>query len=78
LDPSVYQDNRHSQITGIQKIGELMGADMYVYMDIGAPNLFIVRARSDHQFVDDEKVLLTIDMQKALFFDKDTTENLLY
>ncbi|NOU96842.1 sn-glycerol-3-phosphate ABC transporter ATP-binding protein UgpC [Paenibacillus sp. LMG 31456] len=78
LNSVVNEENRHTQIVGTQKIGELMGADMYLYMDIGAPNLFIVRARSDHDFVDDGNLMLNIDMQKTLFFDKDTTENLLY
>ncbi|OXM87982.1 ABC transporter ATP-binding protein [Paenibacillus rigui] len=78
LDSSFEQARPHAQIVGTQKISELMGADMYLYMDIGAPQLFIVRARSDHAFGEDEKLTLTIDMQKALFFDKDTQENLMY
>ncbi|UUZ96517.1 hypothetical protein LJK87_20760 [Paenibacillus sp. P25] len=62
----------------MQKIGELMGADMYLYMDIGAPELLIVRTHAGHTFADNEKLTVTLDMNKALFFDKDTMDNLAY
>jgi multiple sugar transport system ATP-binding protein len=78
LDPTLRDANPHSQITGVCKINELMGADMYLYTDIGAPQLLIVRTNAGHTFVDNEQLTLTLDMGKALFFDKDTTENLVY
>jgi multiple sugar transport system ATP-binding protein len=78
LDAAIREANLHAQITGIQKLNELMGADMYLYLDIGMPKLLIARAQADHDFQDNEKLVLTIDMQKALFFDKETTENLWY
>ncbi|MCS7459760.1 sn-glycerol-3-phosphate ABC transporter ATP-binding protein UgpC [Paenibacillus doosanensis] len=78
LEPAFREANPGAQIVGIQKINELMGADLYLYMDIGAPNLFIVRTRPEHQFVENEKLTLTLAMNKALFFDKDTMDNLAY
>ncbi|MNY68864.1 hypothetical protein D3C86_2066970 [compost metagenome] len=51
---------------------------MYLYMDIGVPNLLIVRTRADHTFVENEKLVLSLVMQKVLFFDKDSKENLMY
>ncbi|WP_019536726.1 ABC transporter ATP-binding protein [Paenibacillus ginsengihumi] len=78
LDAAARQAHPHSQITGIQKLHELMGADMYLYLDIGAPNLLIVRTNDSHPYEDNGKLTLTLDMRKAIFFDKDTTENLMY
>lgn len=78
LDAAFQDTNPQAQITGIQKLNELMGADMYLYVDIGAPSLLIVRTHAGHDFTEDEKLVLTLDMSKALFFDKDTTENLMY
>ncbi|XEC96109.1 ABC transporter ATP-binding protein [Paenibacillus tarimensis] len=78
LDPASRDAHPHAQIAGIQKISELMGADMYLYLDIGTPDLLIVRAGADHPFQEDESLTLTFDMRKVLFFDIDTTENLEY
>lgn len=66
------------QITGVQKLNELMGADMYLYMDIGTPNMFIVRVNSGHHFEEDKKLTLAMHPDKMLFFDRDTSENLMY
>ncbi|MFC0210842.1 ABC transporter ATP-binding protein [Paenibacillus chartarius] len=78
VDPAMAEGRPKWQIAGIQKLSELMGADMYLYLDIGGPNLLIARARADHEFIENEKLTLTLDMEKALFFDKDTTDNLAY
>lgn len=66
-----------AQIVGSVKLTELMGADTYLYTDIGAGNQLIVRVDSDTQVSENEKIELTLNMGKALFFDKDTAENLL-
>jgi multiple sugar transport system ATP-binding protein len=78
LEVNDVNTHSHSRISGVQKINELMGADMYLYMDIGMPNLLIVRTRADHNFEENEKLVLSLDMQKALFFDKESKDNLLY
>ncbi|WP_199614058.1 ABC transporter ATP-binding protein [Paenibacillus alkalitolerans] len=77
LDEAMRDARPHSQIAGIQKINELMGADMYLYLDIGAPNLLIVRTHPEHRFAEGEKLTLTLDLHKSIFFDRDTGENLL-
>lgn len=77
IDPAFREAHPKAQISGIQKINELMGADMYLYLDIGAPDLLIVRAHPDHDFVENEKLTLTMDLNKAIFFDSETKENLL-
>ncbi|WJH33843.1 TOBE domain-containing protein [Paenibacillus sp. CC-CFT747] len=66
-----------SQIPGSLIITELMGADMYLYIDIGAGKPFIARTVPGFDGREEEKLTLSLDMQKALFFDKDTTENLM-
>ncbi|WP_248927554.1 ABC transporter ATP-binding protein [Paenibacillus hamazuiensis] len=78
LDPAARESHPGAQIAGVQKINELMGADMYVYLDIGAPDLLIARTHAGHDFLENERITLTLNMQKALFFDKETTENLSY
>ena len=78
VDPEVKGNSPHAQITGIHKISELMGADLYLYLDIGAPDLLIARTQPDRVFADNEKLTLALNLRKALFFDKDTAENLLY
>lgn len=65
------------QITGITKIYELLGADMYLYMDIGTSNYLIVRTSPFYNFVEDGNLTVTVDMRNAIFFDRDTKENLL-
>ncbi|MGF7031765.1 multiple sugar transport system ATP-binding protein [Paenibacillus mucilaginosus] len=64
-------------MTGIHKFGELMGADRFVYADIGASKLLVARTPSDQDFADDERVTLIPNMQKAIFFDGETEENIL-
>ncbi|WP_159884873.1 ABC transporter ATP-binding protein [Paenibacillus puerhi] len=65
-----------SHMTGVYKLCELMGADRYVYADIGAPKLLVIRSQADRLFSDNEKLRLTLNVQKAIFFDADTTQNL--
>ncbi|MEI7025575.1 ABC transporter ATP-binding protein [Paenibacillus sp. y28] len=68
----------HSKVKGVQKISELMGADMHLYVDIGMAKMLIVRTDSGHAGVDNETLTMAFDMNKAIFFDRDTTENLAY
>ncbi|MGG4036007.1 sn-glycerol-3-phosphate ABC transporter ATP-binding protein UgpC [Paenibacillus cisolokensis] len=76
MDPAMREAHPHAQISGIHKISEYMGADLYLYADIGASNLFIARADLEGSVKEDEKVVFTLDMRKALFFDSDSGENL--
>ncbi|MBH5317427.1 sn-glycerol-3-phosphate ABC transporter ATP-binding protein UgpC [Paenibacillus sp. GSMTC-2017] len=61
-------------ITGIYKDNELMGADRFLYLDIGQEKLLIARVDPDNRFTDNERVKLELDLSKALFFNKETGE----
>lgn len=63
-------------ITGIYKDDELMGADRFLYLDIGQEKPLIARVDPDVRFADNEKVKLELDLSKAHFFRKDTGERL--
>jgi multiple sugar transport system ATP-binding protein len=77
-DPEMIGRHPQSQIPGTVKLSELMGADTYLYLDIGSDSSFIVRTLTGSDYKDDEPVTVSLDMSKALYFDKDTTENLMY
>ncbi|MFD2701306.1 ABC transporter ATP-binding protein [Paenibacillus shunpengii] len=57
-----------SIITGIYKDNELMGADRFLYLDIGEEKHLIVRVEPDQHFSDDEQVKVVLDLFKAHFF----------
>ena len=59
-------------MTGKHKWSELMGADRYLYLDIGQKDLLVVRVNSHFQCEDGEKLRVVPDMSKALFFHVDT------
>jgi multiple sugar transport system ATP-binding protein len=59
-------------LTGQYKLSELMGADRFLHLDIGQDRLLVVRVNPSFSAKEDEKVRLSPDMTKALFFHKDT------
>ncbi|MCU6794348.1 MULTISPECIES: ABC transporter ATP-binding protein [Paenibacillus] len=59
-------------LTGVYKLSELMGADRFLHLDIGQDKLLVVRVNPGFQAKEDEKVRLSPDMTKALFFHRDT------
>lgn len=63
-------------ITGIHKFDELMGADRFLHLDVGGPNLLVVRTSPRNHYDDEMKISAAIDMHKALFFDRDSGERL--
>ncbi|MCA0758628.1 sn-glycerol-3-phosphate ABC transporter ATP-binding protein UgpC [Paenibacillus sp. N4] len=78
VEPEMTDRHPKSQITGTLKVAELMGADMYLYVDIGTDKPFVVRTLSGFDRSEDERITVALDMSKALYFDKDTTESLMY
>lgn len=62
--------------TGKYKLSELMGADRFLYLDIGEPNQLIVRTAPRNFYKDDERIQLAFDMSSSLFFDMDTGQRL--
>ncbi|ALS29133.1 sugar ABC transporter ATP-binding protein [Paenibacillus sp. 32O-W] len=70
---SLYSD---TLITGIYKDDELMGADRFLYFDIGQDKPLIARATPETKFEDDERVKLEMDLSKAHYFHIETGERL--
>ncbi|WP_199613929.1 ABC transporter ATP-binding protein [Paenibacillus alkalitolerans] len=59
---------------GINNFSELMGADRYLYVDIGTDADLVVRVNPRNYFAESETIALVMDMNKALFFNKMTGE----
>ncbi|MNP75381.1 hypothetical protein D3C76_1724320 [compost metagenome] len=53
-----------------------MGADRFLYVDIGLQQELIVRTNPRNEMKDDEQIKLAIDMNRTLFFDPATGEQL--
>jgi multiple sugar transport system ATP-binding protein len=64
----------NSVLTGIHKFSELMGADRFLHLDIGAPNLLVARTSPDNMYHDETHISVMIDMNKVLFFNRDSGE----
>jgi len=63
-------------IAGIYKDDELMGADRYIYLDIGQEKPLVARVDPENRFAEGERVNLELDLSKAHFFHRDTGERL--
>lgn len=61
---------------GEYRVSELMGADRYLFIDIGTGKDIIVRVHPRFRYEEEETVKLCMDMNKALFFDRDTGERI--
>ncbi|QAY65347.1 ABC transporter ATP-binding protein [Paenibacillus protaetiae] len=59
-------------ITGIYTDNELMGADRFIYLNIGQEKPLIVRVEPENQFEENEKLKVELDLSKAHFFHKET------
>jgi multiple sugar transport system ATP-binding protein len=59
-------------ITGTYKFTELMGADRYLYVDVGQENLLIARVDPSVHFEENETVRIGVQTLKAHFFHQDT------
>lgn len=77
-DREVVERHPLSQIKGTLKLAELMGADTYLYLDIAADASFVVRTYTGFECNEDEPITVAINMSKALYFDKETTDSLMY
>ncbi|MFC5405803.1 ABC transporter ATP-binding protein [Cohnella soli] len=68
----VLQAYPHAHITGILAFNEFVGSDRYYHMKMGMDHHLVARAHPRYEFEDGMKVTVALDMQKALFFHKDT------
>lgn len=72
VDQIVFDAFPNAIVNGIHKFNELMGADRFLHLDIGGPNMLIVRTSPRNFYNDEMKVSVAFDMHKALFFDRDS------
>jgi multiple sugar transport system ATP-binding protein len=66
----------NARLTGIHRFNELMGADRFLYLDIGAKDDLLVRVNPREHYGEEEDVQIAFDMNKSMFFDKDTEERI--
>lgn len=76
LEQVVFDAFPNAVFNAFYRLSELMGADRYLYVDIGLDKDMIVRVNPRHSFDEDDRIQLVMDMNKVLFFDIDTKERL--
>lgn len=74
VDPIRAEQYPKSTITGTFRLDELMGADRFLHLDIGTPNLLVVRTNPSNRYEPEIHVAVTLDMEHVFFFDPDTGE----
>ncbi|AKG36238.1 ABC transporter ATP-binding protein [Paenibacillus durus] len=70
FDEAAIEANPHSLMTGFTMFNEFVGSDRFYHMDIRSGKLLIARSQCLRE--EGERVTMAIDMEKALFFNKDT------
>lgn len=76
IEPIVFEAFPHAVMHGVHLFNELMGADRYLYVDIGTDKDLVMRVNPRNQFDEKESIKLVMDMNKALFFDRATGERI--
>jgi multiple sugar transport system ATP-binding protein len=77
VDQIVFDAFPGAIIPGVHKISELMGADRFLYLDIGNKVNLVVRTNPRNSYDEDTKVSVAVDMHKVLYFDRDTGQRLI-
>ncbi|MGO4494805.1 ABC transporter ATP-binding protein [Paenibacillus sp. 2RAB27] len=72
VDPIMSAAFPKAIIPGIHLLSELMGADRFLYLDIGGKSNLIVRVNPRNMYDEDMKIEVSVDMNKILFFDRDS------
>ncbi|CAM3609267.1 ABC transporter ATP-binding protein [Marinicrinis lubricantis] len=70
IEPIVFDAFPNAAFYGRHLFSELMGADRFLYVDIGTDKDLVVRVNPRNHFEDDEKIRMVMDMHKVLFFDR--------
>ncbi|MDF2658250.1 MAG: sugar transporter ATP-binding protein [Paenibacillus sp.] len=76
VDPIRAERHPEATISGIFLQDELMGADRFVYLDIGMPSLLVVRTSPSNRYEPDYHVAVSLDREHVLFFDTGTGERI--
>ncbi|MGG1553404.1 ABC transporter ATP-binding protein [Paenibacillus ferrarius] len=69
IEQIVFDAYPNSVFQGIHRFSELMGADRFIYVQIGNEQDVVVRINPRYHFQPQQQIKLAIDMNKALFFD---------
>jgi multiple sugar transport system ATP-binding protein len=77
VEPIVFEAFPRAVIPGIHLLSELMGADQYLFLDIGGKTNVIVRTNPRNVYEEEARIEVAVDMSKALFFDRDSGERLI-
>ncbi|MFD2702090.1 ABC transporter ATP-binding protein [Paenibacillus shunpengii] len=74
IEPIMFETFPNAVFQGTHQFSELMGADRYLYVDIGTDKDLIARVNPREHVEELTEMRLAMDMNKALFFDKTTGE----
>lgn len=69
IEPIMFEAYPKAIIRGVHRFNELMGADRFLYIDIGSENDLCVRVNPRYNYQPDEPIEFVVDMNKVLFFD---------
>jgi multiple sugar transport system ATP-binding protein len=77
VNDTAFDLTQNADIKGIVTYSELMGADRFLSLDVQSSNLLIARTNPSSMFHDEMPLSIVFDMQKALFFNRDSGERLI-
>ena len=77
-EPQFLDSHPNSVITAHIEVAENLGHEMYLYINGVGPNTIVARVDGHAGFKEGTNVRLALDMNKAHFFDTDTTLSILY
>lgn len=75
-EPAALSADPNAVFAGTHQSSELMGADRFLFVDIGTESDLIVRVHPRYKYEGEETIPLAMDMEKAIFFDRDTQERI--
>ncbi|XEC92914.1 ABC transporter ATP-binding protein [Paenibacillus tarimensis] len=72
FEPIVFEAYPEAVVNGKLEFSEFIGSDRYCHINIHTNNPIVVRAHPRYYYDDGSNVQVSIDMHKAVFFDKQT------
>jgi len=72
FEAGAIEDSPNSIITGTLEFNEFVGSDRYYHVDVKQERRLVIRAHERFQCDDGERVTAAVNMNRALFFHKDT------
>ncbi|WP_062105775.1 ABC transporter ATP-binding protein [Bacillus niameyensis] len=74
FEKELFETYPHATIEAFLQFNEFIGSDHYYHLDSHGKESFIVRAHPRARYDEGAKVRVAVDMDKALFFDRDSEE----